>query len=159
VLAAVLLLVAVIIGASRSLGASSQAPPAHHVSSQGNDPLKTITAYQLAQMRLQLAAPSGTPDVSPAAADAAAEKVFPDPIAETALATCSVGDSDLQDALCWVVSMDPQASSAIPLQCPDSDYDASHPVLPTVEVVLIGAQDPSVLVAFQNSFPPSPSTS
>jgi hypothetical protein len=123
------------------------------------DPLTSVTPYQLTQMNLQLDPPKGTPSVSAGAADNVAESVFPDPIIETVSANCTVGSGDVTDSLCWVVSMTPQASSAIQLQGPDGAYDEAHSKTPTVEVVLVNASDGSVLVAFQNGFPPqAPST-
>jgi hypothetical protein len=122
------------------------------------DPLKSVTAYQLGQTNLELADPIGTPSVSVEDANKVAQSVFPDPIRESVAQSCTVVDSALQKTLCWVVVLDPQDGSAIPLQGPDAAFDEEHSKRPTVEVVLVDGNDGSVLVAFQNGFPPEAPT-
>lgn len=150
-------LVAVVSVAVSFAGSSSTKPESGAPSS--GDPLTSVTPYQLEQMRLELADPDGTPAVSAESADKAAESVFPNQILETVAATCTVGDSDVQKTLCWVVSLKPDASTAIPLQGPDPDYNEKHSQVPTVEIVLVDGNDGSVIVAFQNGFQPEPTAS
>lgn len=122
--------------------------------------MSTITAYQLASVGVQLGSPSIPPDqaVSPAAADAVAERLFPNPVLETVLAQCKMMDSQpVTSEPCWAVSVQPPAGNEYDLWGPSATYDNSHPTPPpTFQLVLVDAESGALITGVQAGTPASP---
>ena len=122
--------------------------------------LKTITPYQLSQVEVSLTPTEAVPAVPASQADSVATQIFGGPVLETVLANCDLFDGSGVNAACWAVSVQPPAGPQYLLSGPDAQYNATHPVTLTFELVLVDATTGALIRAHQTNIPASaPSSS
>lgn len=117
--------------------------------------LTSVSSAQLSFSNLALSPAQADPATSQQAAELIATDMFRHQVRETALARCTLmgGPEPRIIDPCWAVSLMPPGQAQYILRGPDSEYNQSHPIRVTMELVLVDARSNEFVRAFSSNAP------